>query len=201
MDTVLAESKQLVSEILSGPDYFTCERTHTRMKKEICVKRQTSGIRILGGHWKHAQTPSECMDCEQGMNIKAELSDLQEKEIEMSDAEATIICDEPGCTDEATVKGKCKPHYKKAYMKEYWKTYKKPNKQAAKGPQKPGKLDVPVEKPHETEEGHSIIMVDFADFPEILEQLEQQARTDIRSIENQVLYLVKRGLGEGNNGE
>ena len=27
------------NDILSGPDYFTCERTHTRMKKEICVKR------------------------------------------------------------------------------------------------------------------------------------------------------------------
>jgi len=39
--------------------------------------------------------------------------------------------------------------------------------------------------------------VDFAEFPELLDQLEKRARIDFRPIEHQVLYLVKRGLEEG----
>jgi len=73
MDTALAENQQLVSETLSGPDYFTCERTHTRMKKEICIKRQTVGLRNFGGSWKYArEIPPECVNCKQGLDIRKE---------------------------------------------------------------------------------------------------------------------------------
>ena len=39
--------------ILAGPDYFTCERTHCRIKKTECITRQTEGIRERGAwHWQ-----------------------------------------------------------------------------------------------------------------------------------------------------
>jgi len=70
MEAVFDEHQRLVSDILSGPDYFTCERTHTRMRKEICVKRQTHGLRNFGGSWKYArEIPSECINCEQGAQL------------------------------------------------------------------------------------------------------------------------------------
>jgi len=73
-------------QILSGPDYFMCERTHTRMKKEICIKRQTSGLRIFGGSWKYArEIPSECVNCEQGRNLKKKGKIMKNKLLDLND--------------------------------------------------------------------------------------------------------------------
>lgn len=38
------------------------------------------------------------------------------------------------------------------------------------------------------------ITVDFADFPGVLEQLERQARTEIRSVEGQALWILKGAM-------
>jgi len=55
------------AKIMAGPEYFTCERTHTRMKKAECVRRQTEGAFVEGSFKK--EVPSECRDCAQGKVI------------------------------------------------------------------------------------------------------------------------------------
>lgn len=57
-----------IQNILAGPDYFTCEKMHTRMNKADCIVRQTRGIKISAiGNCR--EVPPECEDCEQGKEI------------------------------------------------------------------------------------------------------------------------------------
>jgi len=193
MDPALAENQQLVNEILSGPDYFTCERTHTRMKKEICIKRQ-SKIRIPGGSWKYGEIPAECRDCPQGKKIKElgrpAVRDEASGELKEMDAEKKT-CTRPGCDEPVKAKGLCTGHYNEEYNRQLREKEKGLREKIEIEPSKAAEEEAPA-----TKEGHAIIMVDFADFPGLLEQLEKRARADFRPIEHQVLYLVKRGLEE-----
>jgi hypothetical protein len=68
IDTVAAVTSMIErAKILTGPDYFTCQRTHTRMKKAECIRRQTKGVRLEGSLKK--EVPPECTDCAQGKVI------------------------------------------------------------------------------------------------------------------------------------
>ena len=60
------------AKILAGPDYFTCQRTHARIKKTECVTRQTEGAYVEGS-WKK-EIPPECKECEQGKEISSQLT-------------------------------------------------------------------------------------------------------------------------------
>jgi hypothetical protein len=57
------------AKIMAGPEYFTCQRTHTRMKKAECIRRQTKGVRLEGSLKK--EVPPECKECAQGAEIMA----------------------------------------------------------------------------------------------------------------------------------
>ena len=61
--------------ILEGPEYFTCERHGCRMRKEVCVRRQT------GNHsydmycpdiWLTLMSLEECEHCAQGARLLEE---------------------------------------------------------------------------------------------------------------------------------
>ena len=61
-------SKSMIQSILAGPDYFTCEKMHTRMKKADCIVRRTRGLKLsaIGNCY---EVPPECEDCKQGKEI------------------------------------------------------------------------------------------------------------------------------------
>jgi len=293
-----------IAEILSGPDYFRCERNHTRMRKIACLERQEEGIPVGIGYKR--EMPSECADCPQGREIKAELQKKdqstedsvmrktgicseckKEKEIaargmckicydtwrrkelskhrsyslatmgvnygeevsvteETKDIDMGKMCLVMGCARPQVTKGRCKKHYNEAYLAEkgrmkragimgpvavadlrYLKNLKDTIEAhdsveadesietiesasiAAKAIGKKRKAYVMNEKverpepwpePPERESspvGEAWIIVDFEQFPELLEQVEERARKDFRPIEHEVLYLVKQGLGTG----
>ena len=101
-------------------------------------------------------------------------------------------CTKPGCEEPVKARGLCARHYNLEYNRQLREKKKGVREKIQIPASKPAVEEIPV-----SEEGHSIIIVDFADFPELLEQVEERARTDIRTVEHEVLYLVKCGITTG----
>lgn len=59
---------QTYEGILNGPDYFTCERFRSRMRKAVCIERQPKKDIVQLGDRNHL----ECQDCEQGRLVAGE---------------------------------------------------------------------------------------------------------------------------------
>jgi len=97
-----------IAEILSGPDYFTCECNHTRMQKIRCLERQEKGIPVGIGYKR--EMPSECVDCPQGREIKAELK-KKDQSTEDSVKRKTGICSECKKEKKIAARGMCKICY------------------------------------------------------------------------------------------
>lgn len=66
-----------IEEILNGPDYFSCEKYHARMKKILCVEKQAGPQ--AGFDIDYAN--SMCKECAQGIEIKGEVQGLDIKQI------------------------------------------------------------------------------------------------------------------------
>ena len=75
--SILTEAS--IEEVLSGPDYFRCEKTHTRMKKEECIRRQGGVKRRLGHGATWQDIPVECVDCEQGEKIRGQRTEGRQR--------------------------------------------------------------------------------------------------------------------------
>lgn len=61
-------------ELLSSNEFFFCERMSCTLRKEVCVKRQKE----RPGRWgsREGYVPfEECINCEQGKRIKAEVEE------------------------------------------------------------------------------------------------------------------------------
>jgi len=101
-------SIELREQLLAGPDYFTCERMHTRMQKIRCLDRQEKGIPVEMGYKR--EIPSECADCPQGREIKAELQ-KKDQSTEDSMQRKTGICSECKKEKEIAARGMCKICY------------------------------------------------------------------------------------------
>jgi len=65
------ENDRAIKEILSSPEYFTCEKLSARMKITACKKRRSKGIypTFVGRY-----IPHECRKCEQGEKYGANKS-------------------------------------------------------------------------------------------------------------------------------
>jgi hypothetical protein len=55
-------------DLMSGPDYFTCERMHCTMVKSCCYTRQEKGMPTNSSKIKY-YIPEECKNCTQGKSI------------------------------------------------------------------------------------------------------------------------------------
>jgi len=81
---VITESE--IQEALNGSEYFDCPAgvNGVRMKKSVCVIRQTVGIRRSA--WKLYYIPERCKDCQIGRDILKEVKDMEDqKGMELED--------------------------------------------------------------------------------------------------------------------
>jgi len=65
-----------IDDILSGPEFFTCEHFKTRMLKKRCVERQESYYTLLEEELLTSETGLSiefCKTCEQGQRIRNEV--------------------------------------------------------------------------------------------------------------------------------
>ena len=241
-DESAALTADKIQAILAGPDYFTCERMHARIKKADCVERQ-KGIWVPGmpRWWK--ETPPECQGCEQGKDITqgAESATvLWRAQSETKEGEMKKTCKEPGCDKPVVSREMCRKHYDR-WRNQWWRDHKKrqeDNKNkicSEEGCSKPAKVkgmckpcydkkwrkDHPpkgVERPsgipyrgspvaNSTGQAESRalkeellfgqhVVLNFEEYPDLLEQLKAQAQEEFRSLELQSLYLLKKGLEE-----
>lgn len=168
-----------IQAILSGPDYFTCERTHTRLKKTDCVRRQTKGIKIsnIGNSY---EIPLECEGCRQGENIREEMKEM--------DAEKKT-CSVKGCNEtKFKARGMCKKHYDRWYMQEKAKhSGKKLGERGIDG--RKGRKPLAA--------GEHTVLLNFEDHPELLQKLNTLAHDELRPVTMQIMYLVRKGLVDG----
>jgi len=185
------------AKLLAGPDYFTCERTHARVRKTECVMRQSEGVRLLGSLKK--AVPPECADCPQGREIKESGQQEKKQGVKMSDEQRQICGDNlckywtaEGCTYTGPMpKGVCK----RKYMQQYWADRsgkKKP------GPSPPPQLksatQAGLKKAADGEIIGLTMLLNFEEHKQLYENLKKAAADELRTIHNQALWYIRKGL-------
>lgn len=133
-------SQNDIEAILNGPEYFTCERGHARMKKAACIERQKGVRKAAGGYGYYQLVPPECEECEQGEKIRRQTADDGRQIAEEKDMEEKV-CKE--CGEEPVVaKGlgrNCYMKKRREDIKKRWKTTGKHDvKKRAEKEAKPG---------------------------------------------------------------
>ena len=205
--------------ILAGPDYFTCERTHCRIKKTECITRQGEGIpaggitQRKGGRSTRLVVPPECWDCAQGVEIREELGGKGER-VKGSEAERKT-CDDKECqhyvADQCTYIGKMTAGLcKRKYMQKYYQERK------TQSAEKPVDESVAAEVPETTDasvvaeapvgmqieldqtpeaavQGPSVFL-DFEGDDQLYEELKKAAEDELRTVRNQALWYIKQGV-------
>jgi len=208
-----------IQAILNGPEYMRCERTHTKMKKEECIKRRKGVKRVYGhqpgdGTRYYHDIPPECRGCEQGEEIGRGLSqinadnikdrasprrysaraarrrkeEVKEMEGEKNSQKTVQTCDECESTD-IKARGKCALHYNRWYMRQKSKAGGKTLREQG--------VELGAALPEEIEAQRKMIMLDFAEYADMLEELETLAKEELRPVEMQAMFLIKKGLEDG----
>ncbi|MFA5436673.1 MAG: hypothetical protein WC372_11600 [Candidatus Neomarinimicrobiota bacterium] len=120
----MGKMKQTAENILSGPDYFYCERYRCRMKKTECIRRQTKPT--LGFEVDYTNV---CRDCIQGGSIMQECETINDEAIpvpmdrcynnnyKMEGVMQKDKCIVDGCDETAKYRGLCGKHYNQWYNK------------------------------------------------------------------------------------
>ena len=194
-----------IEAILEGPEYFTCERTHTRMRKQQCIIRQMQGVPL---HGYKLIIPPECVDCTQGREIMAQ--ENREKKmcercgLKPAHATSTMCLDchretkddrKPLCSDcgqrPATIKGLCEKCYKKRW-------YKNSKGQRNRAAMKKG-YNPPPGPPRETDRVGArdlsyLLEMDFSEYSQVLDRVKQRAKEECRTPAQQALWIIKRHL-------
>ena len=176
-----------VEAILSGPDYFRCEKTHTRMKKEECIRRQGGVKRRLehGATWQ--DIPVECEGCQQGEKIRGQRAEDRgqtAEEGEMKKKGSPKVCIEPGCEEtHIKARGRCSRHYNNWYSREQRKAGGKTL------------IDRGIGYSKKVPGAANMVTLNFEEYPDVLMELKEKAQEEFRSIELQSLFLIKKALG------
>jgi hypothetical protein len=181
-------------------EYFFCERCKATIRKSACVERQTKGIITCDMGYNHRQyeIPYECEDCEQGRSIMKEVK-----------KEACIV---EGCTEtKIKARGMCARHYNIWYNRNARYAGIKFRKDGApkdvimpplKGRsvkhEKKEKPDAPVAENllvlSTDERSKKMLLLNFEEYPELYGDLKELAADEMRPLDLQVLYLLKRSF-------
>ena len=201
------------AKILAGPDYFSCEKTHGRIKKSECVTRQEVGICPPG--YLRREIPFECQDCAQGREIKQEAIEHMELKI-CNDTECKDYT--PGAPNNCTYKGRyTKGMCKRKYMQKYYKDQEKgkgsrgkstqvSRKETPAGPQmeidakEVRHIQADLEKPAEDAVKGPTLVVYFEGDEQLYEDLKKLAADQLRKVRNQALWYIKKGVRDDSAG-
>jgi hypothetical protein len=185
-------------------EYFFCERGRATIKKTACVERQTKGIITCDMGYNHRQyeVPFECQDCEQGRRIMAELKKRE--------------CVVEGCTEtDIKARGMCRKHYSIWYhrkRREAGTSFRKggaprdmtmpPKKKRGQNKKKdvdtiagqPGPLIFRSTGVQADTKQSKMLLLNFEEYPELYGDLKELAAGEMRPIDLQVMYLLKRSF-------
>lgn len=227
-----------LSDIVSLPEYFECEKNHCRTRIQVCLGRRKANSERRGFE---SYPFGECLDCGQGEeNGKFEGSLLNEAKprrgngernldcsfygeclslvskrnwqswkcdecpvyregkgdmhLEAVSKENTRICED--CQERKTIRPSS-PFCARCMGKKGNENRKPGRKERKKGPAK-GKTTGECQRPDKGEivsPGLDLeVLVSFQRFPDVLEGLKALAEREIRPLNLQVIYLLKKAL-------
>jgi len=200
-------------------EYFFCEREKCIMRKTACLKYQKESASTVRGRYgtylfnttaAKACERANCWDCEQGRRIKEEMTPL-----EYADAVSPILggnstgqagqeeeqmekeCIVEGCTEtKLKARGMCKKHYDRWYMREKAQhggkklgergiAYRKVKPQHVASPAEPATAE------------NKYVMLSFDEHPELFKEVQRMARDELRPVDMQILYELKKRMVDG----
>lgn len=223
-------SVTLKEEILQGPEYFYCEKTHCRLKVDVCLQRQQANLKRR----KFEPIPFlNCQNCSQGAeNLRFQKGggNMSQERPSRGNGKRNISCEKYGkCLDIAAKKD--------------WKTFnceKCPFFTDQKQTPKPPKIEnkrvcercgerptmqpsspycsrcltdmkrakqnadsAPKKKNESTDKPKTImaskpadtaVTIDFGKYISILKEIEELADKKMRSLDMQIVYMLKNQL-------
>ena len=195
MSENLATVENNIAVYLSGPDFFSCEKYKCRMKKTECVGRQLRMNTARTRKWNFKNiviVPSKtafkgCEDCEQGKNIKEEITgekiiepvvaivkpEQKERIVVDKDKKVCVKCK---ASDEKLKRGMCIKCYNAWY-----------------------KLEAKRKDQKLAEEKEDLkITLNFTKHPEILEQIKEIAEKEFRGAKGQMMYILRENISKLN---
>ena len=191
-----------IDEILKGPDFFKCEYFNTTMLKQRCVERQEKfkdlpGVNPLNPGTQYLNETKlsleKCVNCEQGEEIRVELMPGADNK---HDGENTRICEECGenktITPKHAVCSSCLG--KRAWSKQNGarRTKKKALKSIKNKKETNDKDKAEKSLPH----SDTSLTIEFKEYVSILEDVKKLATEELRPVDLQIIYMLKKQLGE-----
>ena len=186
----------IIGEILKGSEYFYCEKLHCRLKIDICLQRQQIN---LDRHINKSIPFWHCQDCEQGKENKR----LKEGGVSMSQERPTESKDKTQKpeTDQKKLCEKCgeRPTLNKysKYCSPCLNAFRWANKKGPDAPKvsKSKKAKVGKAKPEKAPKtATTAFTIDFGKHISILDEIEKIADEEMRPVDMQIIYILKKYL-------
>ena len=188
------------SEILDGPGYFFCEKTNCKLRISVCIQRQEANKKKA-----IAETPfMVCEDCPQGME---NVNPLPKGDLKLSEEERKNRQSPEALTLEKAEPqpNLCEDCGKKPRMgsSPYCASCMGTRGNRAKAIKKAAK-ELKIEKKAKAQAGsetaartaNTALEIEFGKHVSILRDVERLAEHEIRSVECQVIYMLKQQLRE-----
>lgn len=178
-------------EIFQGPEYFTCDRFHCRMRKEICVRRQQANSLERKSF---ALTPfpgcDKCVQGEKIMQLEKEGSSINNEQEKIENlckecGEKPRLGNSPFCASCLGVRG----------------NRAKAAKAKNKGAERPKKVKETQNKPKGNRvlnDANAALTLEFGQHASILKEVKRLADEQIRPVEYQIMYMLKAELNRIN---
>ena len=220
MNKSLAVVENDIAVYLSGPGFFSCEKYKCRMKKTECVGRQ---LRMTIGRerkWNFKSiviVPSKtafkgCEDCEQGKNIKEEITGEkiiepvvaivkpEQKEKSMIDKDKKL-CKKCRAPAGKLKRGWCIKCYNAWYKLEVKRKDQKLAEEKSEGINVLSGKDFDIDgidKEKQQKEEDLKITLNFTKHPELLEQIRKVAEDNFRGAKGQMMYILRENISKLN---
>lgn len=181
-----------IDKILDADGYFLCEKYSCKMSVADCVRRQKKIANWYANPLKSIAVDPGCVKCEQGgKNMEGIIDGFA----------VSSLCE---CGKEAS-----QPHNAKnpKFCRECWGKIagRKPRgkykpRQKPDAPEPTDTIEaLPDEKKENRARGEhegaveieSIVIIDFSRYTDLLENLKKEANNEVRTIEQQILYVLK----------
>ena len=159
-----------IQKAMGGIDYINCDKMHARIPRATCIARQKANLRSI-------ENPKyfECVICEQGKkNIMKNIKLCKDCGLKPPISEKSLYC--------ASCMAKRANEAKRA-KKEAENTISK------------GGITQTLKKVNELSEIKSTrFTIEFGEHAEVLKEIEKLADAELRSVENQIIYILKNHL-------
>lgn len=185
--------------VLSGDDYFYCERAKCRLRLEICFKRQIMNTTVVKAN--KVLHYDMCEKCEQGINnMKGNSANTTTSDVKTSEESVIRICKQ--CGEEPTISPK-NPYgprclSRRSHKKTRSKTLKTSIHKMTKSI-RPSKIVGHTRKKRQTGSANKFIEIDFSEHRDIFDQITLLSESEIRPLNCQVIYMLKEYLSKQHN--